>query len=494
MQILRYFFQTIICYGVLSAQELPHGKPNFFQMKENPQIKELTLVTGAIIPQYVIDEIEPVKHLSYDIYHLRIKTDRDDPVRFELIPENFSDGMELFFIDLEINGWVGPYSKKVMRANDQIVSGGLNSKNILIEVSVPQSSEMRFPVSSMVIPRGKPDNFDEIMRQSRKRKNLSVPHEIKENGPGDPESNGVRNHRDHFRNILICGYWPPTNEMVRPFSTNEELNPDGWIGDNWEERGYDVHSYFPTFDPPDCEVCGQGEGDLEVDYQDTSEDWWNIVDSINPIAIITFSRGGIDYRWELEWMTTNWEASQWIEDFEEPLLPTPSPPDSTWPYNAPRYSSLPMDSIEAAMNLSGLNLYPVIDYTFGTGNYLSEYLGYHGVWYKAQMDSLNQIDRSCHLAGHIHVGGLADWDEAIEAVNITLREVIEVLDEEQVAMGDVNFDGSVSILDLYFIISYLMQEIEFDYNTMLIADVTYDQMIDVFDILQLSDVLSNSQQ
>ena len=75
-----------------------------------------------------------------------------------------------------------------------------------------------------------------------------------------------------------------------------------------------------------------------------------------------------------------------------------------------------------------------------------------------------------------------------------MREVIEVLDEDQVAMGDVNFDGSVTILDLYFIISYLMQEIEFDYNTMLIADVTYDQMIDVFDILQLSDVLSNSQQ
>ena len=251
MQILRYFFQTIICYGVLSAQELPHGKPNFFQMKENPQIKEFTLVTGAVIPQYVINEIEPVKHLSYDIYHLRIKTDRDDPVRFELIPENFSDGMELFFIDLEINGWVGPYSKKVMRANDQMVSGGLNSKNILIEVSVPQGNEMRFPVGSMVIPIGKPDNFDEIMQHGRKRKNLSVPHEIKENGPGDPESNGVRNHRDHFRNILICGYWPPTNEMVRPFSTNEELNPDGWIGDNWEERGYDVHSYFPTFDPPD---------------------------------------------------------------------------------------------------------------------------------------------------------------------------------------------------------------------------------------------------
>ena len=494
MQILRYFFQTIICYGVLSAQELPHGKPNFFQMEEGHKVAEIELSTGEMVPHHVIDNINPVIHLEHDIYYLKILLDNDGPVRFELVPENFSDGMELFFIDLEINGWVGPYSKKIIKTSGHAVSGGLNSKNILIEVSVPRDEKMTFPVGSMAIPRGKPDNFDEIMQQGRKRKNLSVPHEIKENGPGDPESSGVRNHRDHFRNILICGYWPPTNEMVRPFSTNEELNPDGWIGDNWEERGYDVHSYFPTFDPPDCEVCGQGEGDLEVDYQDTSEDWWNIVDSINPIAIITFSRGGIDYRWELEWMTTNWEASQWIDDFEEPLLPTPSPPDSTWPYNAPRYSSLPMDSIEAAMNLSGLNLYPVIDYTFGTGNYLSEYLGYHGVWYKAQMDSLNQIDRSCHLAGHIHVGGLADWDEAIEAVNITLREVIEVLDEDQVAMGDVNFDGSVTILDLYFIISYLMQEIEFDYNTMLIADVTYDQMIDVFDILQLSDVLSNSQQ
>ena len=37
--------------------------------------------------------------------------------------------------------------------------------------------------------------------------------------------------------------------------------------------GICILSYFPYFDEPDCESCGQGHGDFEVDYQDTSEDY-----------------------------------------------------------------------------------------------------------------------------------------------------------------------------------------------------------------------------
>ncbi len=48
-------------------------------------------------------------------------------------------------------------------------------------------------------------------------------------------------------NILITGYWPPTNEMIRRFSTSATQNPTGWIGENWEGRGYNVHSFFPEF-------------------------------------------------------------------------------------------------------------------------------------------------------------------------------------------------------------------------------------------------------
>ena len=59
--------------------------------------------------------------------------------------------------------------------------------------------------------------------------------------------------------ILLLGYWPPSNEAVRRFSRNPLLNPEGWIGENWEESGYDIISYFPSFLPPDCMNCGQGK-------------------------------------------------------------------------------------------------------------------------------------------------------------------------------------------------------------------------------------------
>ena len=134
-------------------------------------------------------------------------------------------------------------------------------------------------------------------------------------------------NREPNKKILLTGYWPPSNEAIRSFSQNHLLNPNGWIGGNWENRGYDIVSYFPIFTDADCESCGQGYGDLEVDYQDTSEDWWNIVDSINPIAIITFSRGYIDFSWELEWQYFNY--FYWNADFTEPYYPTPSPPDSS---------------------------------------------------------------------------------------------------------------------------------------------------------------------
>jgi hypothetical protein len=51
----------------------------------------------------------------------------------------------------------------------------------------------------------------------------------------------------YTNNILLTGYWPPTNEMVRRFSTSTVQNPDGWIGGNWEGRGYNVYSFFPEF-------------------------------------------------------------------------------------------------------------------------------------------------------------------------------------------------------------------------------------------------------
>ena len=57
--------------------------------------------------------------------------------------------------------------------------------------------------------------------------------------------------------------------------------------------------------------------------------------------------------------------------------------------------------------------------------FLSEFAGYHGVWYKAIMDSAHL---PLYSAGHVHVGGLIDWETAQEAAKVTLREVIKYVD------------------------------------------------------------------
>ena len=82
-----------------------------------------------------------------------------------------------------------------------------------------------------------------------------------------------------------------------------------------------------------------------------------------------------------------------------------------------------MTEIVEAINSSDLELYSYIDYAEGAGGYLSEYKGFHGVWYKDLME--NEDETPCYLAGHVHVGGLVDWGTAHEAVLITVRETIQ---------------------------------------------------------------------
>ena len=160
-------------------------------------------------------------------------------------------------------------------------------------------------------------------------------------------------HAGYTNNIMLTGYWPPTNEAIRHFSDNPLQNPLGWAGENWEDLGYNIYSFFPEFDnfPTDQ----KGHGDFEVDYQDTSADWWRITAEVNPVAIITFSRTGVDDAWELELRQRNLLRSRWQPDFESPFRPDNSPPDPTWPRNEARESTLPMQDIVDAVNAAGLN-------------------------------------------------------------------------------------------------------------------------------------------
>lgn len=255
----------------------------------------------------------------------------------------------------------------------------------------------------------------------------------------------------HENVIVLTGYWPPSNEMLRPFSDKPELNPDGWIGADWEARGFDVYAYFPTFTDPDCTSCGRGMGDFEVDYQDTSGDFWPIMNELKPVAIITFSRTNALFSWETERNAYNDDS--WVGDYLAPTQPTPSPPDDSVPANFLRISSLPMQEIVDDIDAANLGLDPFICESQSAGAFLSGFMAYHGMWYQSLHDAEDDPAR-CVAAGHVHVGRAIEWDVAHEATKVTLRRVIDhVADIVGAGPGDVDVDGDVDFEDALAMLS-----------------------------------------
>ena len=284
--------------------------------------------------------------------------------------------------------------------------------------------------------------------------------------------------------IMVTGYWPPTNEMVRHFSQDSELNPAGWQGENWEGLGYDVVSFFPEFDPANCNNCGQGFGNLEVDYQDFSEDFWPIIEEVQPVGIITFSRGFNDMSWELENRVVI--RTNWYEDYTPPLLPTPNPPDDSVDNYHVRYTSLPTADIINAINEAHIGLDPYLDNT-NAGMFLSEFAGYHGVWYKETFEE--DIEIPCLAGGHIHVGAQVDWDTAKEAAEVSIRTLINYVDQFMVMPGDCNSDGEVNILDVVALAGAVLSNIELTPSQSEAADMDGNGLLNILDIIAIVNLI-----
>ena len=246
---------------------------------------------------------------------------------------------------------------------------------------------------------------------------------------------------------VVTGYWPNTNEMLREWSANPELNRGEWAGRNWGDHGYDVYAFFPEF-PPDGNPMndpfgsigwvGSKESDLQVDYQDTTTDFWRIMDEYQPHVLITTSRGG-DIGWEVEALEGGHDggsedpAEDWLADEHgEATLPTRATLDPrSWQaissYRAGRTlsSQLPMEKIVNAAR--ALDLVSVeIDRTETSGNYLSGFIALHGLYY-------NKISAHNVAAGHIHVGIEVTADDARALMHTTLDTVLHQLDANKLS-------------------------------------------------------------
>lgn len=223
--------------------------------------------------------------------------------------------------------------------------------------------------------------------------------------------------------------------MLRRWSDDPVQNPLGWIGSDWEGRGYDILAYFPEFP----NGVGRGEGDFEVDYQDTSGDWWPLVGQLQPIAIVTFSRANTTNGWELEGGNRTYAANLWSADYLTPLRPTPELPIMQQePANTERYSTLPIAEIIAEVTASGAAVMPfstVID----DGRFLSNFIGYHGCWYHVLHSAASDPAQNI-ASGHIHVGQSTQLAAAVTATEATLRALTEYLDK-RLLPGDMNCDG-----------------------------------------------------
>ncbi len=250
---------------------------------------------------------------------------------------------------------------------------------------------------------------------------------------------------DCAKNVVVTGYWPNTNEMLRPWSTNAAQNPGTWEGQNWNGHGYDVYAFFPEF-PPDGNPMNDpfgsdgwvGSGDLKVDYQDTSADFWRLMDIYQPHIVITTSRGG-SIGWEVEAVEgghdggTGNPAEDWRSDQHGSIgQPTQASIDPrSWAaisaYRAGNRlsSQLPMNGIVNATQ--ALNLESVQIDTNGTsGDYLSGFMGLHGLYY-------NQIATHNVAAGHIHVGISVSAANGEALMRATLDAVLSQIDADSLA-------------------------------------------------------------
>lgn len=257
---------------------------------------------------------------------------------------------------------------------------------------------------------------------------------------------GPVNHLQLLNNglphVLVTGYWPPTNEIVRRFSQRAVQNPEGWVGANWENRGYNIYSFFPEFP----NGVGQGVGDFEVDYQDTSEDWWPLLNAMKPIGLITFSRASNNQNWTVEGGNRTYVTPSWSADFTAPLRPEAGIPlIDLEPPLTERFTTLPANQI-----IQGILDEPALDdlvphlSVIDNSRYLSNYIGYHGCWWHAM--HADPTDPAYNAAaGHIHVGFVMSLEEAQLAALISIRALSTHLDTVLLnPRGDMDCNGVIN--------------------------------------------------
>ena len=142
-------------------------------------------------------------------------------------------------------------------------------------------------------------------------------------------------------------------------------------------------------------------------------------------------------------------------------------------------------------NISNLEigLNPYIDFNGDPGRYVSEFMAYHGTWYR----DLNQFgNNNCISSGHIHVGGNINLNNAKIATEESLRVLIDYINSFIYIQGDLNEDETIDILDLVTIVNYILGDIVLSDIQTYAADLNEDSLINIQDIIIIINLILSS--
>src|SRR5262249_9622458 len=99
------------------------------------------------------------------------------------------------------------------------------------------------------------------------------------------------------------------------------------------------------------------------------------------------------------------------------------------------------------VNAANLGISAFVDSTSSdlAGGFLSEFIGYHGMWYQS-IHASSADPNQCVAAGHIHVGIDTPLSSAMQATAISIRDLITYVNTALPSPGACPLLGMAGIL------------------------------------------------
>ena len=93
----KFFTFHILLLEIFIAQELPFGKPKYFEMEIETNIPKIDVQVPASFPFHIISSIKPYEFDNKDIYFIELQLNDNIPFHFKLINPPLPNGMTLYF-------------------------------------------------------------------------------------------------------------------------------------------------------------------------------------------------------------------------------------------------------------------------------------------------------------------------------------------------------------------------------------------------------------